>query len=176
VGINNVNKPEEATMINPEQSINQVRELINRANLTPDLTEKLQIFVEEMKAMNIKFNDVQSSYKKLVHDYFKATKPFEYNRNRTSMPVTNPAEDPNFDKDVDMYLQLIEYSGLSDDTEYSILQRWGIDYPFAPGGPGLSQPVIEYKKFLISVRDELSESMKPLEHYYTYIIEKLPVQ
>jgi len=132
--------------------------------------------LEAMRAMSIKLKDVQSGYKKLVHDYLEAAHPFEYNRNRTPIPVTNPGEDPNFEKDVDMYLQLIEHSGFSDDTEYSILQRWGIDYPFASGSPGLSQPVIEYKKFLSSVRDELSESMKPLEHYYTYLIEKLPVQ
>lgn len=159
--------------MNPLSLFLQNLRSLSRSLESSQIEEHLRHQIEKVfKATEIHVEtliNLQTEYTEVVDKYLKAKPPFEWNRNQNSK--RNADTDPNFKKDIDQYQTLIEYSLFAGDTKYRILKQWGINYPLSSQGPGLSQPISEYKKILAWIRDKkASEIQKP---YYTYLINNL---
>ncbi len=151
------------------RELENVLDTLKSSPIEDSLKEKTKAIFNMARINYEDLSQLQTKYTEIVDLYLEASPPFQWNLNQTR--VANPREDENFKKDINQYQTLIEYSLFAKDTNYDILKKWGIDYPFGSQGPGLSQSKDTYRTLLENIRDnDASEIEKP---YYTYLIENL---
>lgn len=148
--------------------LQQVEDVSDKLKFSPigdSLKREIQAILNSGKTHYENLSELQSKYAEVVDSYLKSNPPFEWNR------VAGPKKEQNFNKELNQYHTLIGYSLFANDTNYSILKQWGIDYLLSSECPGLSQPVSDYIDGFIWFRDnKASDVHKP---YYTYLIDNL---
>ena len=133
--------------------VNEILTAVDNVGLQQQLRQELSRVVANRNAPNIPVKALQQQYREFAERYLIIKQPFHWN-------TVYPNDRANFEKDVDQYLELVEFCAFLQSTE--LLQTWGINVLASTGGRYvLAAPAPSYVNAFSYAMREVPDVVKP---------------
>lgn len=140
--------------------VNNILTAVDNVGLQQQLRQELARVIAQQSDSNIPVKELQQQYKEFAQRYLVIKQPFHWN-------VNNPNDPSNFSRDIDQYLELVEFCAFLQNTE--LLESWGINSLNFHGGPyTLAATASEYVNAFEYAIQQVPDVIKP---YLQWLIQ-----